>query len=231
MAKNIVTARRLSGNKEAQLVATLSGSIAHEIKNYLAAISICAELSESKLSDIRKSVRAADYLINNLQLQIKGIITGEPDTKDFRCYSITQNIKEALEQYPFETKERELIIVESGKDFEYTGNSVLTSHILFNLIKNSLRAIKNAGRGKITIKLDPGLKLNKLIFRDTATGISKDFLPKMFKLFESQMVSHGGTGIGLAFCKIIMNAYKGDIICNSVDGEYTEFTLKFPCIV
>jgi signal transduction histidine kinase len=228
MSKLSLTAGHLSGNKEVQAVVTLSSSIAHEIRNYLAAISICAELSEMQLGNIRKKVKAADYLIGNLQLQIKGVITGKLDTKDFKRYSIAKNIEEVLEQYPFKEGERELITVEVGKDFEYEGNPVLTGHILYNLIKNALRAIKNAEKGSIVIRPESDAKFNKLIFRDTASGIAKEFLPKMFKLFESQMTAQGGTGVGLAFCKTIMTYYGGDIACDSVEGEYTEFMLNFP---
>lgn len=231
MTKRSLTARNLSGNKkEIQAIATLSGSIAHELKNYLAIINIYAELSESRLNDIRKTVKVADYLINNLQLQIKGVVAGRPNTKDFKLYSITKNVEEALDQYPFQSKERDLITVEADKDFKYTGNPSLTNHILYNLIKNSLRAIQNASKGIITIKLESGNKFNKLIFKDTASGISKDFLPKIFKLFESQMGDLGGSGVGLAFCRTIMQSYGGDIICDSIKGKYTEFVLKFPCV-
>ncbi len=245
MSKTNLVARYLSGDEGIKNILTLSGSIAHELKNYLAGIGICAELSEGRLRDIsnicaelsegklkhiRQRVKAADYLIGNLQLQIKSIVTSKPSTKDFKCYPITKNIMEALEQYPFEAGERELITVEAAKDFKYNGNPVLTSHVLYNLIKNSLRAIKNTGKGKITIKLKSGVRYNVLVFRDTATGISKKFLSKIFKLFESQMTAHGGTGIGLAFCKLTMESYGGDIACNSIEGEYTEFVLKFPCV-
>ena len=231
MAKTILNDRSKAINQEVQVVATLSSSIAHEIKNYLAAIHICAELSEKQLGNIRKRVKAADYLISNLQLQIKGVLVGTPETKDFKRYSIAKNIEEVLEQYPFKVGECELITLDIGRDFEYIGNSLLTNHVLYNLIKNALRAVANADKGKITIKLVTSVKYNKLIFRDTATGIAKEFLPKMFKLFESQMTEQGGTGVGLAFCKLIMQSYNGDIICNSDAGEYTEFTLTFPCLL
>lgn len=123
-----------------------------------------------------------------------------------------------------------MITLDIVKDFEYEGISVLTSHILYNLLKNALRAIVNADKGTIKIKLESGVRFNKLIFRDTATGIAKEFLPKMFKLFESQTTAEGGTGVGLAFCKTIMQSYGGDIVCGSVEGEYTEFILTFPCL-
>jgi hypothetical protein len=40
---------------------------------------------------------------------------------------------------------------QSGKDFCYTGDYVLTKHVLFNLLKNAFYAIKEAGKGNITI--------------------------------------------------------------------------------
>lgn len=40
----------------------------------------------------------------------------------------------------------------------------------------------------------------------------------------------GGTGLGLAYCQRTMQAFGGDIVCNSVLGSYTEFTLLFPPI-
>jgi len=230
MSKLSLTARKLSGKQEVQTVVTLASSIVHEIKNYLTAISICSELSGMQLENIRKKVRSADYIIGNLQLQIKGIVTGETNPKDFKCYSIARNIKESLEQYPFQEGERELITLDLSKDFKYKGNPALTAHIVYNLLKNALRAITNADKGTISIRLEPASKLNKLIFRDTASGIAKEFLPKIFRLFESQMTEQGGTGVGLAFCKVIMKSYGGDITCNSILGKYTEFVLSFPRI-
>jgi signal transduction histidine kinase len=228
MTKLSLTVGQLSSNKEVQTVATLASSIAHEVKNYLSAINICAELSEKQLINIRNKILTANYLIDNLQLQIRGVVAREPVTKNFKHYSIAKNIEEILDQYPFKKGERELIKLDLEQDFVYKGGFILTSHILFNLIKNALRAIENAGKGTITIKLKSEKNYNKLVFADTATGVDKNFLSKMFTLFESQKTAQGGTGVGLAFCKTIMNSYGGDISCDSVEGEYTKFTLTFP---
>ena len=129
----------------------------------------------------------------------------------------------ALEHYPFKTKERELITLDKSQDFEYVG-------IFYNLVKNALEAIKEADKGEITIGLELGERFNKVIFRDAAVGVKQEFLPYMFDLFESQKTTKGGTGIGLAFCKIIMTDYGGDITCNSIEEEYTEFLLSFPVV-
>lgn len=204
MAKTIVNDSPKAINQEMQTIITLASSMAHEFKNCLAAISINAEIIGIKEREIRKRAADANYLIDNSQLQIKGVVVGKPETEDFKQYSIVKNIEEVLDQYPFKEGERELIKLDIGlNDFEYVGNPMLTNHVLYNLIKNALRAIANADKGEITIRLESDTKFNNLIFRDTATGISKEFLPKMFKLFASQSTAQGGTGIGLAFCKLI----------------------------
>jgi signal transduction histidine kinase len=148
MSKSILTAGQMSGNKEVQTVATLASSISHELKNYLASINICTELSENQLAKIKKTVRSADYLIGNLQMQIKGVVSGKPDKEGFKRCSIAKDIEEVLAQYPFKTGERDLISVETTEDFEYTGNPSLTQHIVYNLIKNALQAIKSVDRGE-----------------------------------------------------------------------------------
>ncbi|MBA8667975.1 HAMP domain-containing histidine kinase [Holosporaceae bacterium 'Namur'] len=51
-------------------------------------------------------------------------------------------------------------------------------------------------------------------------------LPYIFDKFYSK--SKSGTGIGLAFCKMIMQDMGGYIECKSRVGKYTEFILTFP---
>ena len=227
MTNSSLAAKKFYSNNEATSVVILASSITHEIKNHLAAVTLCTELAESRLKNIAKRVKAADYLLSNIQSQIKCIAMGKPSTMDFKRSSITRDISEVLEQYLFGDGEKQLITVPSG-DFEYFGNPALTQQILYNLIKNSLTAIRKAGKGNITIGSECGKKYNKLIFKDTAGGIPKKFIPKVFQLFTSQTQDNGGIGIGLAFVKLVMESYCGCITCNSVEGEYTEFVLKFP---
>lgn len=219
---------RLLNNKEILTIVTLSSSIAHELNNYFATISIYTNLSENKPEIINKAVKSASYLVKSLQLYIKEIVSGNPRKDRYKLSSITKNIEEALENYPFSSREKKLVTIESSKDFQYIGEPILTYHILYNLIKNSLYAINKANKGNITIKLNLGKKLNQLILRDTATGITKEFLPYIFTPFASQ--TPGGSGIGLAFCKNIMLSYGGDITCKSAEDQYTEMILSFPLV-
>ena len=68
--------------------------------------------------------------------------------------------------------------------------------------------------------------------RDSGAGIPADALVMIFNRFEqaksrSQGKTHG-TGLGLAFCRKVMDAHKGYIWAESVEGNGSTFYLLFP---
>lgn len=115
------------------------------------------------------------------------------------------------------------------QDFFYEGDLALTKHVLFNLIKNALWAMERANKGKIKISFNTApRKFNELIFKDTGCGIPQDIQKQLFTQFHSTQATGSGTGVGLMFCRLVMEAYGGKIACRSVEGEYTTFILSFP---
>ena len=98
--------------------------------------------------------------------------------------------------------------------------------MLFNLIDNALKAIFDAGKGNIFIWLEQNGKHNFLHFKDTGIGLPGDERQDLFKPFHTRR--NNGTGLGLAFCKTVMNNYGGDIVARGRDKQYAHFILKFP---
>ena len=138
--------------------------------------------------------------------------------------SILKCVQLALQEYPLSPEEKKLIVLEIHTDFEFYGSEIVMKHILFNLLKNALYQIKSVGKGSIKIWTDP----NVLYFEDTASGIPKKHLQHIFDQFFTRTAF--GSGIGLAFCKMVMRKIGGEITCDSVLGEFTRFTLSFPII-
>lgn len=153
-------------------------------------------------------------------------------TQGFATCSITRCVMTALMRYPFASEEESRLVSwdDNGADFEFFGAEPLMVHVLFNLLKNSLYHIAKAGKGKISIQLRATPQGNALVFRDSASGIPPEVLPHIFTRFYSWSPNHSGqgTGIGLAFCRSVMQAFGGSIDCESQHGEYTQFTLTFP---
>jgi signal transduction histidine kinase len=139
-------------------------------------------------------------------------------------------IEESLLTYPLDTSESALIhwdaVSNQVQDFMFMGDQTLFNHIFFNLLKNALHYVKSADRGEIKIWLATEGKHNFLHFMDTGTGISTASLPHIFDAFYTK-TTHG-TGVGLALCKVIMQEFGGEISCQSIEGQYTHFILKFP---
>lgn len=167
-------------------------------------------------------------IITMLLTNLHSIYDTKLSSIEHKPNSIKQCINQALNEYPFYKDEKQFITwsEQKNQDFIYLGDSLLTKHILFNLIKNSLKAIKEVERGAISIDLSSDNRFNYLIFKDTASGIPAEHLSSLFQQFNIK--NNGGTGLGLAFCKITMQSYGGDITCDSKQGESTTFTLGFP---
>jgi signal transduction histidine kinase len=143
-----------------------------------------------------------------------------------RC-SMANCLEEAMARYPFKTSQERTLVTWSG-DFDFMGSKLLMQHVLFNLIKNALYAIAKSQRGEITIWTKAGEAQNFLYVQDTAKGISPRQLSRLFQHFYT--TTFMGTGIGLSFCKLVMNRFGGDITCTSEEGKYTQFILSFPLI-
>ena len=139
----------------------------------------------------------------------------------------------ALRRYPFASdKERALVQVDMKTDFSFLGSELLMVHVIFNLLKNALRHIAIAGKGSVSIRIEVEPRENRLVFVDTGTGIPAEVLPHIFTRFYA-WPKHGegvveSTGMGLSFCREVVQAFHGRIECRSRIGEYTEFLLRFP---
>ena len=141
--------------------------------------------------------------------------------------SMAECLSEAIARYPFPSPEVRALVSWEG-DFQFIGSKLLTQHVLFNLLKNSLYAIATAQRGEITLWTESGEKYNYLYMKDTAKGMSAQQLSCLFEHFYT--TTFMGTGIGLSFCKLVMNRFGGDIRCEAQEGVYTQFILSFPLV-
>lgn len=154
------------------------------------------------------------------------------DERGFDVVRIGASVEGAIERYPFHSaRERALVSWEKGTDFAFYGSQLLAVHLLFNLLKNALYFLAQAGHGEIRIWTERSAAgAHRLHFRDTGPGIHPDVLPRIFERFYSAMPRGQGTGIGLAFARQVMESFGGEIRCYSAHGRYTEFVLSFPAV-
>ncbi|MDY0045362.1 MAG: HAMP domain-containing sensor histidine kinase, partial [Syntrophales bacterium] len=101
--------------------------------------------------------------------------------------------------------------------------------VLINIIGNATKYTPSGGTISIGISYDDHYV--KLSVKDTGSGIPKEKLPFIFEPFYragGKEERQRGSGLGLTFCKRIMEAHGGAISVNSEEGRGTTFILTFP---
>jgi signal transduction histidine kinase len=112
-----------------------------------------------------------------------------------------------------------------------SGNEI--QQVLLNLLTNARQAMPRGGRVFIRIAHDAETGAVDLTVRDTGSGIPPEVLPRIFdRYFTTKQgpdsSGKGGTGVGLAACREIVEAHQGKIRVESTVGLGTSFTIKLP---
>jgi len=148
--------------------------------------------------------------------------------EDTEPNDMRRTVHATLETYAFKPGERQRVHVIDGPDFAYRGSELLVRHVFYNLIRNALRAIEEKGEGTVTITLLKQRSENKVIVSDTGVGIGPHLVHYIFVPFFVGAKQGVGTGIGLPFCRMVLESLGGRISCRSVEGQGADFILSFP---
>ena len=111
------------------------------------------------------------------------------------------------------------------------GNQI--QQVLLNLVVNARQAMDEGGQLQIRLRRDVDANTVDLSVRDFGSGMTNETMRKIFEPYFSTKAGPdesgtGGTGLGLATCKNIIEAHGGKIRVESSIGKGTCFTLKLP---
>jgi signal transduction histidine kinase len=105
--------------------------------------------------------------------------------------------------------------------------------VLGNLLDNALRHTPAGGAVTISAALSPGTSDVELSVADTGEGIPAAHLPHLFERFyrvdTARDRTHGGSGIGLAIAKALVEAHDGQLSATSPGaGQGSTFRILLP---
>ncbi|AXN37841.1 PAS domain-containing sensor histidine kinase [Peribacillus butanolivorans] len=124
-------------------------------------------------------------------------------------------------------KEVSLEIKASSKPVFIEGESDRIKQVFINLITNALTYTPNGGW--VTVNVTENEQTVDIIVQDSGIGIEEKELPRIFERFyridKARSRDSGGTGIGLAIVKHIIEVHKGKIKVESTPGSGTTFTV------
>lgn len=144
--------------------------------------------------------------------------------------NIKQLAAQAIEQLQYLSDAKSLTINNQMNDIRVMVDSHVTFRILVNLLSNAIK-FSNSQSTIVLRAVNDTENECRIEVRDHGQGIDADKLKAIFEPFyqgEQKHANRRGTGLGLTFCKLAVEAHGGTISATSNQGGGTIFTLTLP---
>jgi two-component system, LuxR family, sensor kinase FixL len=218
-------------------VGELAASIAHELNNPLATVSLrldslLAQTHEDDprhrpLSIVEQEIERMGKLVANL-LQFSRRRQRQPSTLDVR-----KEIANTLELVHSHLHNRNInVTLEFAPDVQMVqADRQQLRQVFLNLLTNATDAMPEGGTltiGVASSMLDGNIPAVTIQFTDTGVGIAEEDLPKVTEPFFTTKPEGKGTGLGLPICKRIVLEHDGKCEITSKAGRGTTVLIKLP---
>ncbi|MDO8905561.1 sensor histidine kinase KdpD [Hydrogenophaga sp.] len=222
--------------RRTRLLNTLStmGVMAHELRTPLATVNLLGDVMrnlvqhdvpESKRKRIEELSGRLQSLVRSMNQQIDTQISNAQLFRLPRNQTLiraAEMVHETVQQFPYRsTRERDCVRVHIQQDFCFQGSRPLFGQVLSNLIKNGLHSLASASSAPSPgdLRVDVGIHHGKgrIAVSDEGVGIAHDLQQRIFEPFYSTQ-SGAGSGLGLTFCKNVVESARGTL---SVHSEYS----------
>jgi len=225
--------------------------INHEVMNSMIPLSTLTNVNKAVLEEIR-SGQFEGNVIDMEQDRLKEVIDGmeiieqrsegimefvksvksltnisQPQFREIDINELLNRVYTLLNP-EFEQQNINLVLRQPKDPFHTMGDLELLEQVLINLVKNAREAFASSAQNgfhKVVLSADKNDKNTVITVEDNGPGIAKNVLENIFVPFYS--TKKGGSGIGLALSRQIMRLHKGQLVCQSEEGEGTVFTLRF----
>jgi signal transduction histidine kinase len=216
-------------------IARLAGGLAHEIKNPLSTIRLNMELLAEDFSDSdnprdrralakvqvvqRECQRLQELLDNFLDFAKVRRLKLEPA-------NLNEQVRQVLDFFRPKARESRIEVI------DYLASDLPTVLLdreafrgsLFNLVLNAQQAMPDGGQLVVrTSVTGDGVALDLI---DTGCGMDDRTREHIFDAFFS--TKRGGSGLGLATARKVIETHGGQIRVQSEPGRGTQFTIKLP---
>jgi len=196
-----------------EMLSNSSGGHLDEAKRGLAEM---AHSSTQKLAD----------MVSQL-LAVSRLEAGEMHLDKTQC-NLAQTIQTAVQPLTVVSGKR-TITVNAQPDIHTLCDKNIVQRIIVNLVGNALKFIPEDGEVKITLSTSNGEA--RVSVADNGPGIPKEFQQRIFEKFgqvDSKQNKQHGTGLGLAFCRLAVEAHGGKIGVESEVGQGSTFWFTLP---
>lgn len=219
-------------------VGRISAQVAHEVRNPLSSIGLNVELLQESIdkasfASSEESKEAKDSLAAMLREIDRLTEVTEQYLRMARLPKPSlapEDLNEVLgEVLDFSQEELERSRVEVVRNLDPAAPPALADQgqlrqVFLNLLRNSREAMVDGG--KLMVASRAAGDAVEVVFSDTGRGMTNEVRERIFEPFFSTKA--GGTGLGLAVSRQILQAHGGSIECESSPGGGTTFVIRLP---
>jgi signal transduction histidine kinase len=215
---------------------TLTGGLAHEIKNPLSTVQLNLQLLSE---DIPPDDDAFSRLTSRLKTVQKETSRLRDILDDFLRYAgrmelqkkpveLNGMLEELVDFFTMQAQMQRVQLRLKRSDQPITAqiDERLLKQAVLNLLINALQAMPEHG-GEIILAAgvdETGFATIDVI--DTGTGMDEQSAKRIFDAYYS--TKRSGTGLGLAICRRIVREHGGDISVSSTPGKGSDFKIRIP---
>lgn len=220
----------------------LSHAIVHDLNNPMTALLCSCEFLEDELKGkLNKSQheRFKDiyYVLNEMREMINDILriskmeagSLQLERREMPVKTLVGGAIKTMQ--PRALAERKALVAGSLPEQPVMADSELVGRVLQNLINNALKF--SPASGKVHVNAEYRMEEKAVLFSvsDSGPGIPADHIGRVFdKFFQgpSAAAARGGMGLGLTFCRMVVDAHGGRIWAENVPAGGSVFRFTIP---
>jgi two-component system, response regulator PhcR len=195
-----------------------------------------ARIAENRAGDTRTMIEAAErrtlYALSLVSTFVQSARDAYPGAAPAPLRA-SRLISALLDEYPFEGDERAWVSCDMAADFELPGQPDLLYLVLCSLTKNALLALRGGPNPSLHITLELGAGANAgaaqsiIRFTDNGPGIAPDIFARLTREPVTTRAAQGGSGMGLLFCRRVVQSMGGLMEVHSELGRGASVALLF----
>lgn len=218
----------------------------HDMQHPLSAIMLNLDglllLDDGALSDAQQEfIETAKHNVMRLHamftnmVEIGKIEAGELRLarKTFDMNALVESVLRDQFSLRFDAANKRLTLSASAHLPPVTGDPNLLSRVLTNLVDNALKFTKEGGTVEVRTARGRDRRSVRVAVRDQGPGVPAEFAQVIFEKYRQvHMQRRGikaGAGLGLAFCKLAVEAHGGAVWVRPAPGGGSEFGFRIPC--
>lgn len=243
ISEKIASQKDLVRTGQLAALGELAAGVAHEINNPITGVINYAQLIKNRSADEAGERKFAEAIIKEGERIAKIVnqllFLAKDDRSDFIPLDVTGPLSDSLSLVGTQFHKLGIEIqVNLEENISFVkGSAQQLEQLFLNILSNARHALcekypESNPNKRIVVSLmdEPCDESPQTVvrFRDFGIGIPEELQGKVFQPFVTSKPSSEGTGLGLSISNDIVKAHGGSITIESLEGQFTEVTIRIP---